>query len=85
MLSDHIFPFVARANRFVNKQLTFGNHKYLSPHLIVFGTLPRQGVISIFEGHEQIFEGKDDYIKSIILLNDAFSKIRLAQIEKARL
>ena len=65
--------------------LTFGNHKYLSPHLIVFGTLPRQGVISIFEGHEQIFEGKDDYIKSIILLNDAFSKIRLAQIEKARL
>ena len=55
--------------------LTFSNHKYLSPHLIVFWTLPRQGLISIFEGHEQVFEGKDDYIKSINLLNDAFSKI----------
>ena len=40
-----------------------------------------QGLISIFEGHEQIFEGKDDYIKSVLLLNDSFSKIRLAQIE----
>ena len=47
----------------------------------MFGTLPRQGLISIFEGNEQIFEGKDDYIKSVILLNDSFSKIRLAQIE----
>ena len=28
--------------------LTFSNHKYLSPYLIVFGTLPRQGLISIF-------------------------------------
>ena len=53
----------------------------MSPHLIVFGTLPRQGLISIYEGHEQIFEGKNDYIKSLILLNDSFSKIRLAQIE----
>ena len=61
--------------------ITFSNHKHLSPHLIVFGTLPWQGLISIFEGHEQIFEGKDDYIKSVILLNDSFSKIKLAQLE----
>ena len=61
--------------------LTFSNHKHLSPHLIVFGTLPRQGLINIFEGNEQIFEGKHDYIKSIILLNDSFSRLRLAQIE----
>ena len=54
---------------------------YYSTKVIQCHTKTIFGLISIFEGNEQIFEGKDDYIKSVILLNDSFSKIRLTQIE----
>ena len=69
-------PVVSLVNSIV-----FAKEKILSPFLIVFGQLPRIDVINFFDGNTSVFKSKHDYLKQLILLNSAFNKIRLTQIE----
>ena len=61
--------------------IVFTNHKFLSPHLIMFGCKPNVDFIQIYEERPEWPENKTEYIKMVVEINNIAHKLRLAQIE----
>ena len=54
---------------------------YMSPYLLVFGTLPRVDIYTFYEGDGSIFRSKHQYLKTIIELMSVITNIRLSHIK----
>ena len=64
--------------------LVFSKEKILSPYFIVFAQRPNIDILTFYDGSPDIFKSKEDYIKQVVLLNSALTKIRLAHIESRK-
>ena len=64
--------------------LVFTNSKNISPYLLMFAQYPKQNILQIYEqGAEEIIE-KEEYLKHLLLINNAYTKMRIAMIDKRK-
>ena len=64
--------------------LVFTNSKNISPYLLMFALYPKQNILQIYEqGAEEIVE-KEEYLKHLLLINNAYTKMRIAMIDKRK-
>ena len=61
--------------------IVFTNHRFLSPHLIMFGCKPNIDFLQIYENKPEWPNNKTEYIKMVVEINNVAHKLRLAQIE----
>ena len=62
--------------------LTFFDSKSISPYLLMFAQQPKQDILQIYsKGAEEIID-KNEYLEHLLLINDVYTKMRLAMIEK---
>ena len=62
--------------------LTFFDAKTISPYLLMFAQQPKQDILQIYsKGAEKIID-KNEYLEHLLLINDVYTKMRLAMIDK---
>ena len=60
--------------------LTFRNQKFISPYFLQFAQKAKVEIISFYDGDLSAFENIDDYVKNMVQVSSAVTKIRLAMI-----
>ena len=64
--------------------LVFTDSKFISPYLLMFAQKPKQEILQIYAPGAEDFLDKNQYLKHLLLVNDVFTKIRLAMIDKRK-
>ena len=80
MKPEYFHILISPVIRLVNS-VVFTNHRFLSPHFIMFGTKPNIDFIQLFESNPNWPENKTEYIKWVVEANNIAHKLRLGQIE----